>query len=144
MLGDARVSLADARPHQYDLMVIDAFSSDAIPIHLITHEAVALYLSRLTPGGVLAMHISNRHLSLGPVLAGLARAHGLVAIQQQERVKTPSSDGKSASDWVLMAARSADLGALDADPRWKIPVVSASTPLWTDDFSSILSVLRYR
>jgi hypothetical protein len=78
------------------------------------------------------------------VLARLARAHGLTAIQQQERFKTPSSDGKSESDWVLMAARSTDLGALDADARWQIPLLSPSTPLWTDDSSSILSVLRYR
>ena len=144
VLGDARVSLAGALPRQYDLMVIDAFSSDAIPIHLLTYEAVALYLSRLRDGGVLAMHISNRHLSLGPVLARLAAAHRLVAIQQQEHVKTPSSDGKSESDWVLLAARAEDLGSLPADARWKVPMVSASTPLWTDDASSILSVLHYR
>jgi hypothetical protein len=144
VLGDARVSLADARPRQYDLMVIDAFSSDAIPMHLLTDEAFALYLSRLGAGGVLALHISNRHVSLGPVLARLAHAHQLIAIRQQERLATPSSDGKSESDWVLMAARSEDLGSLPGDARWTIPAIAASTPLWTDDASSILSVLHYR
>ncbi len=145
VLGDARVSLADARPNQYGLIVIDAFSSDAVPLHLLTREAFTLYLSRLAPRGVLALHISNRHLSLGSVITRLAQVHGLIAIEQQELVADEaSSGGKRSSDWVVMAANAADLGPLPADARWKIPVVSASTPLWTDDSSSILSVLRYR
>ena len=72
VLGDARLSLARAPLHGYGLIVLDAFSSDAIPIHLMTNEALGLYLSRLAPGGALAFHISNRHLTLAPVLARLA------------------------------------------------------------------------
>ena len=103
-----------------------------------------MYLSRLAAGGVLALHISNRHLSLGPVLARLARNHGLTAIEQRERVGLDTtSNGKSPSDWVVMARSLSDLGSLVADARWVAPVASQSTPLWTDDSSSILSVLHF-
>ena len=77
MLGDARLSLARAPEHGYGLLILDAFSSDAVPVHLMTSEALGLYLSRLAPGGVLAFHITNRHLTLAPVLARLALNHGL-------------------------------------------------------------------
>jgi hypothetical protein len=143
VLGDARLSLVDARPDRYGLIVLDAFSSDAIPIHLLTSEAVALYLARLAPAGVLAFHISNRYLSLAPVLGRLALAHGLTAVVQMERVDGENApEGKASSDWVLMARNPRDLGSLAGDRRWVAPAVSVSTPLWTDDFSNILSALR--
>ncbi len=84
VLGDARVSLNRVPEHTYDLLVLDAFSSDSIPMHLMTREAVSLYLSRLTPDGVLVMHISNRHLRLSPIVARLAASQGLFALQQVE------------------------------------------------------------
>jgi hypothetical protein len=144
-IGDARLSLADATPNQYELIVLDAFSSDAIPTHLLTSEALTLYRSRLAPGGVLAFHISNRNLSLGPVLARLAERHGLVAFRQYERlIDSQAFEGKSASDWVVMAAGVADLGPLVTDARWKRLVASPGDRLWTDDYSSVLSVLRLR
>jgi spermidine synthase len=127
VLGDARISLASAKPNQYGLIVLDAFSSDAIPMHLLTSEAFTLYLSRLAHGGVLAIHISNRHLALGPVVARLARLHGLTVLEQLNGVTAEeSTNGKSASDWVFMAASPADLGPLVTDKRWVAPVVSDS------------------
>ena len=124
----------------YGLIVLDAFSSDAIPIHLMTSEALGLYLSRLAPGGVLAFHISNRHLNLAPVLARLAVSHGLaVRLQRHTRSTTP---GLFASWWMVMAKDAEDLGPLASDPRWVTPAIPPSTPLWTDDFSNILSVLN--
>jgi hypothetical protein len=142
-IGDARVSLARSRPHQFGVIILDAFSSDAIPIHLLTREALALYLARLAPGGVIALHISNLHLSLSPVLGRLAADQGLVALWQREAATAGSFvDGKFPSEWMVMARDRADLGALGSDPRWKPPAVGESTPLWTDDFSNILSVLR--
>ena len=131
VLGDARLSLARAPVHTYGFIVLDAFSSDAIPIHLMTSEALELYLSRLAPGGALAFHISNRHLMLAPVLARLALRHGLAFRLQQSW----------SSEWMVMARSASDLGSLAIDPRWIIPVIPPSTPLWTDDFSNILSVL---
>lgn len=143
VIGDARVSLGRARPGQFGLIILDAFSSDAIPIHLLTREALAVYVSRLAPGGVIALHISNHHLSLSPVLGRLAQAQGLAALWQREPATAGSfSDGKFPSEWMVLARDSADFGALARDPRWLPPVVEARTPLWSDDFSNILSVLR--
>ena len=145
VLGDARISLA--RPNRIGTgsIVLDAFSSDAIPMHLMTSEAFTLYLSPTGPGGVLAFHISNRHLALGPVVARLARLHGLTVVEQLERVTVEETNsGKSPSNWVFMAASPTDLGPLVSDKRWVPPVVSDATPLWTDDSSSILSVLQLR
>jgi hypothetical protein len=127
------------------LIVLDAFSSDAIPIHLLTKEALELYLTRLDHHGVLAWHISNRHLSLGPVLARLARSSGLVVLEQRQAVPPEElKDGRVSSDWVLIARDAADLGLLTRDPRWIVPTVTQDTPLWTDDYSNILSVIKFR
>jgi hypothetical protein len=144
VLGDARVSLGRVPEHTYDLLVLDAFSSDSIPMHLMTREALSLYLTRLTPDGVLVMHISNRHLRLAPIVARLAASQGLVAVQQIDLIKPDWPEGKSESHWVVMTRSRADLDALSKDARWSPLVPSPSTPLWTDDFSNILSVLSVR
>ena len=138
------MSLNRVPERSYDLLVLDAFSSDSIPIHLMTREAVGLYLSRLAPDGVLVMHISNRHLRLAPIVARLAESQGLVAVQQVESMKPNWPEGKNPSHWVVMARDRAGLGALTNDSRWSPLVASSSTPLWTDDFSNILSVLSVR
>ena len=80
ILGDARLSLRSAPDSFYDMIILDAFSSDAIPIHLVTREAIRLYLAKLKPGGILVFHTSNRYLDLNPVLGNLARDAGLIAL----------------------------------------------------------------
>ncbi len=142
VLGDARLSLARARPQEYGFIILDAFSSDAIPIHLMTTEAIGLYLSRLAPGGVLAFHISNRHLALAPVLARVAISHGLVVRLQQHSAGQTVTHGPLSSEWMVMARSETDLGPLAAEARWINPAIPPTTPLWTDDFSNIFSVLR--
>jgi spermidine synthase len=144
VLGDARLSLQHARD-TYDLFVLDAFSSDAIPMHLMTTEALALYLSHLNPQGVLMFHISNQHLLLGPVVARLAASQNLVALEQVDLMaEHPQPVGKSPSHWVVMSRSAANLRPLVNDSRWHTPHAAAGTPLWTDDFSNILSALRLR
>jgi hypothetical protein len=141
--GDARLSLAANSGMSYGLIIVDAFSSDAIPIHLITSEAVSLYLERLAPHGVLAFHVSNRHFSLGPILGRLALTHGLSALEQFQVVSsTDLSDGKNHSDWVVMS-REGDLSPLMNDARWQAPAVTAGTPEWTDDFSNIVRIMKW-
>jgi spermidine synthase len=144
VIGDARVSLTRMPEHAYDLLVLDAFSSDSIPIHLMTREALSLYLSRLAPDGVLVMHISNRHLRLAPIVARLAASQKLVALQQLELAAPGWPEGKNPSHWIVMARNPTDLSALSKDRRWSPLVASSSTPLWTDDFSNILSALSIR
>ena len=146
ILGDGRLSLMRARPGQYGLIVLDAFSSDAVPIHLITDEALSLYLSRLEPDGALVFNISNRHVALAGILARLAEHHHLIAIEQLDINNGDAQwpPAKNESHWVVMARTRDDLGELADNGRWISPVQSPSTPLWTDDFSNILSVLSFR
>jgi hypothetical protein len=144
VLGDARMSLAHTPLNAYALIVLDAFSSDAIPIHLMTTEALALYLTRLAPGGVLAFHITNRHLTLGPVLTRLAVSHGLVVRLQKQILNQATTPEQFSSEWMVMARDARDLGSLATDRRWITPAVLRSTPLWTDDFSNIFSLLNLK
>jgi len=145
VVGDGRLSIGRAQPHQYGLIVLDAFSSDAVPVHLMTREAVILYLERLSPGGVLVFNVSNRHLTLGPVLARVASSLGLTAIERMHWVDRDAfAAGQRSSNWVVMARSSEDLKELLADSRWRVPQIEDSTPLWTDDFSNILSLLKIR
>jgi spermidine synthase len=142
--GDGRVSLGRAEPHKYGVIIIDAFSSDAVPMHLITKEAMALYLSKLAPGGVIVYNISNMHLSFSSVLARIGEDAGLATLWQREPPTAGSwQTGKFPSEWFVFARDRHDFGPLLNDARWKAPVASAGTPLWTDDFSNILSVIRH-
>jgi SAM-dependent methyltransferase len=143
VLGDARLSLGDAPDGTYGVIVLDAFTSDAIPLHLMTREALAMYCRKLAPGGVLALHISNRYMDLEPVLGRLADDAGLAAMVEYDGHLTAADrrDGKMASTWVVMARRKEDFRSLLADDRWESISVSKETPLWTDDFSNILAVL---
>ena len=143
--GDARLMLASQPDSSFDLLVLDAFSSDAIPVHLITHEALELYLQKLAPGGIIAIHISNRYMDLAPVVAATARSAGLVSIQQshnptqaQERISAEITPSR----WVLVARGMNDLGELARNRRWST-LEDADGPVWTDDYSNVLSVLRY-
>jgi hypothetical protein len=142
VLGDARLSLART-PARYDLLVLDAFSSDAIPVHLLTREALRLYLSRLSGNGLIAFHISNRHLQLRPVLAALAAEHGLASLVQLDPASSsPPAAGHAPSEWLLMARGVDDFGPLATDSRWQRPPAQTGRRVWTDDFSEILSVLK--
>jgi SAM-dependent methyltransferase len=144
-LGDARLTLAQAPEGAFDLIILDAYSSDAPPMHLLTLDAVRLYLRKLAPGGVLLFNISNRHLVLEPVLGAIARAAGLVARTQDDvRVsEAERAQGKIESQWVALARREEDLGALARDPRWTTPVAPAGAAPWTDDFASLLRAFRW-
>ncbi len=145
VLGDARLTLARAPDQVYDLIILDAYSSDAPPMHLITLDALRLYLAKLAPGGVLLFNISNRHLDLEPVLGTIARAAGLVA-RTRDDARVAAAErmaGKVESQWVVMARREEDLGALRDDPVWKAPAAPPDLPPWTDDFASLLAAFRW-
>jgi hypothetical protein len=134
VVGDGRISLA-ASKEQFDLLVIDAFSSDAIPSHLITREAVQVYMDRLGPSGMLAFHISNRYLDLKPILQAAARDAGL---QASERRVAGRTKGALPSEWVVLAR---DKATTDALPGWA-PLNAPVIDPWTDDYSNILDALK--
>jgi hypothetical protein len=144
VLGDARISLKNAPERHYGLIVLDAFSSDAIPIHLLTKEAVELYLSKLAARGLLAFHISNRHFDLAQVLGDLAREIGLVAIMQNDLAisELDNRNGKEPSRWVVLARQRKDLASLLSDSRWQLLQVQSAKRAWRDDFSNIVEVLK--
>ncbi|PYS97202.1 MAG: hypothetical protein DMF65_12120, partial [Acidobacteria bacterium] len=148
VLGDARLRLRDAPASSYGLILLDAFSSDAVPAHLLTREALALYLSKLAPGGLVAFHVSNRSLELERVVGGDAADAGLVARvfsdnQSEEDRERDEEIGKDPSTWVVVARSEADLGALSADARWQpLDTRSRKLVLWRDDFSNVVSVFK--
>ena len=146
VLGDARRSLESSPDRHFGLIVLDAFSSDAVPAHLLTQEALGLYFRKLAANGVLAFHISNRHLELQPVLEDLARVAGLVGLAQHNLSITEAERkmGAAESQWVVMARRLEDLGSLPRDRRWSALSPSPQATAWTDDFSNTLSVVRWR
>jgi hypothetical protein len=145
VLGDARLSLRNAPNHQYGLMVLDAFGSDALPAHLITREAIELYLAKLKDDGALIFNISNRYLDLQPVLCKLAKSEGLLCLVQDDTDVTEEEiqAGKFPSKWVVMARTKDSLGKLTRDPRWITPPDRPGMRVWSDDFSSVLTVLRW-
>jgi hypothetical protein len=141
ILGDARISLKNNPSRSYGIFILDAFGADAIPIHLLTREAVQLYLSKLAEHGILAFHISNRYLDLQKVLANVANDTGLVALAEYDT--TGIQAGKLPSRWVVMARTKEDLGVLVADSRW-IPLKNdPHIRVWTDDYSSILTIFNW-
>jgi hypothetical protein len=144
VMGDARLKLQDADDKKYGILVLDAFSSDSVPIHLLTREALELYLRKLSDDGVLAVHISNRHLELQPVLGNLARELGLVGLHQADIDAEKRSPGLLASKWVVLARRSEDLGSLAKDERWKPIATDPKVGVWTDDYSNLLSVFMWK
>jgi hypothetical protein len=143
ILGDGRLSLGRAPDKHYHLIILDAFSSDAVPVHLLTREAVRnVYLHKLADDGLLAFHISNRYMDLRPVLADVARDAGLDC-----RVRWDAKDlriGKAASEWAIMAPSAHDLGSLATDKRWLSLKSDPLRGVWTDDFSNVLRIIRWR
>lgn len=142
VLGDARLQLQNAPDHHYGLIVLDAFNSDAIPVHLLTREAIDLYTSKLAPGGMLAFHISNRSLRLDRVLADLSQHIGARSLSLADGEFDPVR-GKDPSEWLVMARDSPALELLAQTRRWRALEGRADSAAWTDDFSNILRVFRW-
>jgi len=147
VVGDGRLTLKKEAAGKFDVLVLDAFSSAAVPAHLLTRQAFELYKSRVSDQGVILLHISNRHLDLEPVVANAVKATGLTArILKSPKPKGPLSRFRSAAVWVAMAKSPAALEKyLDAkagQPAWKPLAGDGTIRLWTDDFVNVLSVLK--
>ena len=144
VMGDARLTMereiADKNPQRFDLLALDAFSSDAIPVHLLTKEAFEIYLQQLKPDGVIAVHISNRYLNLRPVVEKLAESFKL-------HVATISDDNEPdwwiyATTWMLVTRNKAFLEQDKIRDIADAPEPNAKAPLWTDDFASLYSIMK--
>ena len=137
-LGDARLTLERDAPEKFDVLAVDAFSSDSIPVHLITREALAVYLRHMKPGGIVAFHVSNRFLNLGPVVGQLARISGAHAVSVYEK----GEEDRTQSDWVLV---SLDRKALEDKVIKDVSEPVEERPLWrlwTDDYNNLVQILK--
>mgnify|MGYP001213520901 FL=1 len=142
VLGDGRLTLQrDPDARRFDVLAVDAFSGDSIPIHLLTREAVALYMDRLKPQGVIALHVSNRYLDLRPVVTRIAADLGLQIAYVEDLEGDDDGPSKSASDWLLLARSRdvLDLPGIAAGAR--APPAARPARAWTDDYSNIVQVL---
>jgi SAM-dependent methyltransferase len=144
ILGDGRLSLQLARDAEFDLIILDAYNSDSLPFHLLTREALQLYVKKLDPAGFLIFHISNRYLDIEPVLGKLARNAGLFSVAQSDTIISESEvdQGKTASRYVLMTRNRANLETINSDSRWMQTRAPVDQMEWTDNYASILEVLR--
>jgi hypothetical protein len=146
ILGDGRLSIAAAPDRSYNLIVIDAFGSDVVPIHLLTREAVDLYRSKLAPGGLIVFNVSNQYVDLKGVVATVASAEHMTCLARADTTVSPADTaaGRFASQWMVVAGADADLSALSATLGWtRVSATPGSQP-WTDDFSNLISVIRWQ
>jgi spermidine synthase len=140
--GDARISMANEAPQNYDVIAIDAFSGDAIPVHLITSEALELYKRHIRPGGIIAFHVSNRFLRLQPVVKQLADHAGM------QSILISSADDSTldvfSADWVLVTNSEAFLAHSELEDDKEEIVVPPRLRRWTDDYNSLLPIIRFK
>jgi hypothetical protein len=142
IIGDGRIEVADIKPGAYDLLVVDAFSSDSIPVHLLTRDAVDLFMSKIKPNGYLVMHITNNHLELPSVVASIGKSLGLsVRVGAFTPQIRPETLGLETHSLVAVLARNdAAFGHLLDDPHWKSVDAGATKP-WTDGYSNVLAAM---
>jgi hypothetical protein len=138
-MGDARLTLETEQPENFDVLAVDAFSSDAIPVHLLTYEAMKLYFRHINPAGILAVHVSNRYLNLQPVVAGEARALGKIA----RVVDTDDDESQDVfgATWVLVASPTPGFDDVEMGSSAEI-VSNKKVRLWTDDYSNLFQILK--
>ncbi len=142
VVADGRLALERTPPASFDVLVLDAFSSDAVPVHLLTTEAFAISVATVRPGGVIAVHVSNRYLDLEPVVAAAARELGLVAITGLD-VEPTTTEGADASEWVIVARSYADVADLANGIDWRT-ARDHGRAAWTDRSSDLLGALANR
>ena len=165
-MGDGRLKLGEAPDGYYDLLFMDAFSSDSIPVHLVTREAIQLYFRKLKPDGILVVNVANRYLDPTPVLANIAQDLGLVGLEQHDEVRekritameimvskghdpewVASQEGyvpgKFSSSWVILARDRRDFGALvQSSSPWQTLTPDPDKGIWTDDYSNLFQILK--
>lgn len=139
VLGDARLSMEREQPQMFDVLAVDAFSGDSVPVHLLTTEAISVYLRHMRPSGIIAFHVTNRFLNLPPVVESIARSHGLHVAHIRDENDNPLLRN---TDWVLVATDPAVLATSEIQRRAKpIQPILGLKP-WTDDFNNLFAILK--
>jgi hypothetical protein len=143
VIGDARLTFAKEPDGIYDMIIVDAYSSDAIPIHLATEEAMAIYKAKLAPQGVVVMHVSNRHLELASVVVGIADANDMKSWVYDED-SGRDDEYIYPTNVVVSAREEADVGALASNDKWELTEPTEGESVWTDDYSNVLGAVYRR
>jgi hypothetical protein len=145
VLGDGRIEIAKAPDKEFDILVMDAFSSDSRPFHLLTREAISLYVRKLKDDGIIAYNISNRYLDLKPMLARLAYEAGLICLSRQDYDVSDEylRQGKAPSHFIVMARHESDIGKLASNGQWEKIDPPEEVSVWRDDYSNIRALLRW-
>jgi len=141
VLGDARLSLAAETPQHFNVIAVDAFSGDAIPVHLLTREALALYRRHLQPDGVIAFHVSNQYIDLEPVVAAIARDAGLHTLSVHSH--GDEQNGFYFADWILVSANQAFLSQPEIFNNSSPTPLRAGVRMWTDNYSAVFPLLKW-
>jgi hypothetical protein len=139
--GDARNTLAREGSQKFDVLVVDAFSGDAIPLHLLTAQALTLYRRHLAPGGIIAFHISNQHVDLEPAIALLAQSAGMQAMRFDSLAN--EDRGEFSAYWVLVTDNADFFRQPEVAAAGRAPVYKPGLRVWTDDYSSLMPLLRW-
>jgi hypothetical protein len=143
VVGDARLTFAREPNGTYDVIIVDAYSSDAIPIHLATEEAMEIYKDKLAPHGAVVMHISNRHLELESVVVGIADANDLKSwVYSEDTLR--DAEYIFSTTVVVSAREETDVGSLASSDKWTLTEAEDDQRVWTDDYSNILGALWRR
>jgi hypothetical protein len=145
VVGDGRRSLTREPDDEFGLIILDAFSSDSVPVHLLTTEAFDLYFEKLVPSGLLAVHATSRYLDLGLLVGGVARDRGLVALEWvgAYEVEPAYDDGILGARWLVVARDEEALAPLLVDPTWQLLEPPDDAPVWTDRFSNLLAIMKW-
>ena len=139
VIGDARLSLEAEPPQAFDVLAVDAFSGDSIPVHLVTAQAMTVYLRHLKPAGIVAFHVTNRFLNLAPVVATIAASQNLHVALIRDAAELPAL---RKTDWVLVSRSAATLEQAAIRDRTTAITPIPGLPLWTDDFNNLFEVLK--
>jgi spermidine synthase len=140
VIGDGRLGIQQAEAGSFDMILLDAFSSGTIPVHLLTKEAVQTYLSKLAPGGFLAFHISNHFLNLTPALSSIASELGLRILEREDR---HAFYGKEAAHYAVMFPPTSHPKFLEQHPVWKQISPEQTAQVWTDEYSNLTSLVKW-
>jgi SAM-dependent methyltransferase len=142
VIGDGRLSIEKANDGEFDLLMLDAFNSDSIPAHLVSREAVQMYLTKLKPNGLLMFHVSNRYMDVEGLISALVTDVQLEALVRHD--EDQDAVLKARSHYVVAARNAAALGSLEQDENWLKVIKPEKIHPWTDDYSNMLEILRWR
>jgi hypothetical protein len=143
IIGDGRLQLAQEPDQAFDLILLDAFSSDSVPTHLLSQEALQMYVAKLKADGVLLFNVSNRYLNVETLVSALVADAGLVALARFDEAGSLKELGKSTANHVAVARRLEDLGPLAGLEGWRRLSKPPGFRAWTDDYSNLLSLIRW-